>query len=88
MKDRCNSVDVALSGEPRKFFVSCEFFFCVFFSILHLTNSRNIVFIPNNMLVSSFMIITRFLLCEVVVIFLVSLQVLLVCEPGGVNFST
>ena len=47
MKDRCNSVDVALSGEPRKFFVSCEFFFCVFFSILHLTSSRNIVFISS-----------------------------------------
>ena len=45
MKDRCNSVDVALSGEPRKFLCCVNFFFCVFFSILHLTSSRNIVFL-------------------------------------------
>ena len=35
------------SGEPRKFLCRVNFFFCVFFSILHLTSSRNIVFIPN-----------------------------------------
>ena len=49
MKDHYNSMDVNFVFANHVNFVSHEFFFCVFFSILHLTSSRNIVFIANKL---------------------------------------